>query len=267
MTAPLPGTPQDPEAAGPPTGPPTGLAAGPPTGFARVWEAGRIGSPTRGAAWARCAVTLLFTVLATVAVAIGWSHATYAGSFAVAGVALIVVTASVTMVLTLYWLHGSIGQVMCGFLLLLFCMFVGGYAVSSALFAARGEVSTGVITEYTNRTTLRTSWESCRVRLDSGAMVDREIRCDRASVGKHVTVTQDPSGIAAPAFGDRTDGSPVLSGFVGGAFLLLVLTIVRATAVGERYRLTGAASPAEGPNPGYYPRRLASPDYGSRASA
>ena len=33
-----------------------------PTGFARVWEAGRIGAPTRGAAWARCAVTVLVTL-------------------------------------------------------------------------------------------------------------------------------------------------------------------------------------------------------------
>lgn len=255
MTAPLPGTRQAPE------------AAGHPTGFARVWEAGRIGSPTRGAAWARCAVTLLFTVIATTAVSVGWAHATYAGSFAVAGVALVVVAASITMMLMLYWLHGSFGQVLCGFLLLLFCMIAGGFAVSNALFAARGEVSTGVIAGYTHHTTLRTSWESCQVRLDSGALVDRDIRCDRPSVGKHVTVTQDPSGLAAPAFGNRTDGSPVLPAIVGGAFLLLAVTVLRATATGERYRLTGTASPAEGPNPGYYPRRLASPEYGSRASA
>jgi hypothetical protein len=242
-------------------------AAGRPNGFARVWEAGRIGSPTRGAAWARCAVTVLFTVVSTAGVSIGWAHATYAGSFAVAGVALVVVAASVTMMLTLYWLHGSFGQVLCGFLLLLFCMIAGGFAVSDALFAARGEVSTGVITGYTHRTTLRTSWDACRVRLDSGAPVHREIRCDRPSVGKHVTVTRDPSGLAAPAFGDRTDGSAVLPAVVGGAFVLLAVTIARAAATGERYRLTGTPSPAEGPNPGYYPRRLASPGYGSRASS
>ncbi|SFF42733.1 hypothetical protein SAMN05216251_1144 [Actinacidiphila alni] len=241
--------------------------AGRPTGFARVWEAGRIGAPTRGAAWARGAVTLLFTVVSTAGVSIGWAHATYAGSFAVAGVALVVVASSITMVLTLYWLHGSFGQVLCGFLLLLFCMIAGGFAVSNALFAARGEVSSGVITGYTHRTTLRTSWDACRVRLDSGAAVDREIRCGRPKVGKHVTVTQDPSGLAAPAFSDRTDASPVLPAIVGGAFVLLAGTVLRATATGERYRLTGTASPAQAPNPGYYPRRLASPGYGSRATS
>jgi hypothetical protein len=238
-----------------------------PKGAARVWEAGRIGSPTRGAAWARCAVTLLVTALSTAGLSVGWAHATYAGSFAVAGVALVVVAASVTLLLMLYWLHGSIGQVLCGFLLLLFCMFAGGFAVSDALFAARGEVSAGTITGYTHHTSLRTSWVACRVRLDDGAPVGREIRCDRPSVGKHVTVTQDPSGLAAPAFGDRTGGAPVLSWVVGGAFALLVVAVVRAAATGERHRLTGTPSPAEGPNPGYYPRRLASPGYGSRRPA
>jgi len=237
-----------------------------PEGFARVWEAGRIGAPTRGAAWARCAVTLLVTLVATAAVAVGWAHATYAGAFAVAGVAVVVVVASVTLLMTLYWLHGSIGQVLSGFLLLLFCMLAGGFAVSNAVFAARGEVSRGAITAFTPHTTLRTSWESCRVRLDDGAFVSREIRCDGASVGKRVTVTQDPTGLAAPAFGDRTHGSPVLPAVVGGAFLLLVVTIVRATVSGERHRLAGTPSAAEGPNPGYYQRRLTSPEYGSRAS-
>jgi hypothetical protein len=248
------------------TGTPSPVGPAHPTGFARVWEAGRIGAPTRGAAWARCAVTVLVTLVATAAVAVGWSHATYAGSFAVAGVALVVVVASVTLLLMLYWLHGSIGQVLSGFLLLLFCMLTGGFAVSNTLFAARGEVSQGAITAFTHHTTLRTSWESCRVRLDDGAYVSREIRCDGATIGKHVTVTQDPTGLAAPAFGDRTHASPVLPALVGGAFLLLVVTVVRATVNGERHRLAGTPSPAEGPNPGYYPRRLASPDYGSRVS-
>ncbi|SEN07501.1 hypothetical protein [Actinacidiphila rubida] len=238
-----------------------------PTGFARVWEAGRIGAPTRGAAWARCAVTFVVTLVATAGIAVGWSHATYAGAFAVAGLAVVVLAASVTMVLMLYWLHGSIGQVLSGFLLLLFCMLAGGFAVSNAVFTARGEVSDGTIAAFTHRTTLRTSWDACRVRLDDGSYVSRQIRCDRPSVGERVTVTQDPTGLAAPAFGDRTHGSPVLPGVVGAAFLLLTVTLVRATARGERSRLAGTPSPAERPNPGYYPRRLASPEYGSRSSA
>ncbi|MEE4545451.1 hypothetical protein V2S66_26215 [Streptomyces sp. V4-01] len=261
------------------TNPPAGDSANPardaapgsapagPKGLARLWEAGRIGSPTRAAAWARCAVTLLVTALAAAGVSVGWAHATYAGSFAVAGVALVVLAASVTLLLMLYWLHGSLGQVFCGFLLLLFCMVAGGFAVSDALFAARGEVSGGVISGATDHTTLRTSWVACRVRLDDGTPVDREIRCDRPSVGKHVTVTQDPSGIAAPAFGDRTAATPALSWVVGGAFALLVVAVVRATVTGERHRLAGTPSLAEGPNPGYYPRRLASPGYGSRRPA
>jgi hypothetical protein len=212
-------------------------------------------------------VTLLVTVLATAGVSAGWSHATYAGSFAVFGVALVVLAASVTLLLMLYWLHGSIAQVLAAFLLLLFCMFAGGFALSNALFAAHGEVFRGVITGYTHHTSLRTSWVACRVRLDDGTALDREIRCARPSVGKHVTVTQDPSGVAAPAFGDRTGGTPVLSGIVGGAFALLVVVIVRATVTGERHRLAGTPSDAEGPNPGYYPRRLASPGYGSRRPA
>jgi hypothetical protein len=237
-----------------------------PTGFARVWEAGRIGSPTRGAAWARCAVTLLLTLVATAAMAAGWAHATYAGAFAVVGVAVVVVLASITMVLMVYWLHGSIGQVLSGFLLLLFCMFAGGFALANALYAARGEVSHGTVTAITHRTTLRTSWDACRVRLDDGTSVGREIRCGGRSVGEHVTVTQDPAGLAAPVLGDRTHSSAVLPCVVGAALLLLVVTVVRATASGERHRLAGTPSPAEGPNPGYYPRRLASPDYGSRSS-
>ena len=245
--------------------PPPGEAAR-PTGFARVWEAGRIGSPTRGAAWARCAVTLLVTLVATAAMAAGWAHATYAGAFAMVGVAVVVVVASVTLMLMLYWLHGSMGQVLSGFLLLLFCMFAGGFAVANAVYAARGEVSRGTIAEVTHRTTLRTSWDACRIRLDDGGYVGREIRCGRPSIGEHVTVTQDPTGLAAPVLGDRTHGSPVLPAVVGAAFLLLVITIVRATVNGERHRLAGTPSPAQGPNPGYYPRRLASPDYGSRAS-
>lgn len=239
----------------------------PPTGFARLWEAGRIGSPTRGAAWARCAVTLLVALVSTAGVAVGWSHATYAGSFAVVGVAVVVVAASVTMILTLYWLHGSIGQIMVSFLLLLFCMIAGGFALPSALFAARGEVARGVVTQVTPHTTLRTSWEACHVRLDDGTTVDREIRCDGPRLGTHVTVTWDPTGLAAPAFGDRTGGSPVLPSVVGGALALFVITVLRATATGERYRLVGTPSPAERPNPGYYPRRLASPGYGSRRPA
>jgi hypothetical protein len=240
---------------------------GRPTGFARVWEAGRIGSPTHAAAWARGAVTLLIALISTAGVSLGWAHATYAGSFAVVGVALVVVAASLTMILMLYWLHGSFGQVLTSFLLLLFCMFAGGFAVSGVLFTVRGDVSTGVISGYTHHTSLRTSWEACRVRLDDGALVDREIRCDGPSVGRHVTVTQDPSGLAAPAFGDRTGGSPVLPALAGGALLLVVVCILRATATGERYRLAGVPSPAEGPNPGYYPRRRTSPGYGSHAAS
>jgi hypothetical protein len=211
-------------------------------------------------------VTFLVALVATAGVAIGWAHATYAGSFAVVGVAVVVLAASVTLVLALYWLHGSIGQVLSGFLLLLFCMLAGGFAVANAVFAARGEVSHGTVTAFTHHTTLRTSWESCRVRLDDGTFVSRQIRCDGPTVGARVTVTQDPSGLAAPAFGDRTHGSPVLPGVVGAAFLLLTATLVRATATGERSRLAGTPSAAERPNPGYYPRRLASPEYGSRPS-
>jgi hypothetical protein len=180
------------------------------------------------------------------------------------GVAVVVVAGSVTLMLMLYWLHGSMGQVLSGFLLVLFCMLAGGFAVSNALFAARGEVSRGTITAFTHHTTLRTSWESCRVRLDDGKDVARQIRCDGPSVGEHVTVTQDPTGVAAPALGDRTQGSPGLPCVVGAALLLLIATIVRATVSGERDRLAGTPSPAEGPNPGYYPSRLASPEYGSR---
>lgn len=267
MSTPPPGAPEPPAPDPVPRDPDSPGHPPRPRGFARVWEAGRIGAPTRGAAWARCAVTVLVTAVATAGVSVGWAHATYAGAFAVAGVALVVPAATVTLLLTVYWLHGSLGQVMAGFFLLLFCMVAGGFALSGAVFAARGEVSHGVIASFTERTTLRTTWDACRVRLDDGTEVGREIRCGRPHVGERVTVTQDPSGLAAPALGDRTDGSPALPAVVGGAFLLLVAVLVRATATGERHRLAGTPSPAEGPNPGYYPRRLASPGYGSRRAA
>jgi hypothetical protein len=208
---------------------------------------------------------LAFTLAGIAAMAVLWCHATWAGSLAIVDVVPGTLMAALAMAALLYWLHGSAGQCMLFLLGAMLSIFVGGIALSNAVFAVRGVVSPATITSYADHADGRTTYSSCRVTLQNGTPVDRPIRCERPRTGQPVTVTVDPAGLASPAFGDRTKGQPVVLGIEGVGLLITVGMIVAATWKGERLRRRGEPSAAEGPNPRYYPRRRSSPEYGSRA--
>ncbi len=63
-----------------------------------------------------------------------------------------------------------------------------------------------------------------------------------------------PIGDGVPA---RARAGAGLTGTAAGGLLVTLACVVAATRTGERLRVTGRASIAQGPNPGYYPRRIA----------
>ncbi|MBV9025300.1 MAG: hypothetical protein JO362_16255 [Streptomycetaceae bacterium] len=207
---------------------------------------------------------LAFTLAVVAAIAVQWCHATYAGAAAFLDVIPATVATILAMVMLLYWLHGSVGQCFVFFPAAMLAAMVGGFALSNAIFAARGVVSSATITDYANYTDGRTSYSSCQITLHNGTRVARPIRCDEPRIGQHVTVTIDPDGLASPAFGDRTKPHPVILWIAGTGLAVTVGTVIAATWTGERLRLKGEPSVGEAPNPMWYPRRRSSPEYGSR---
>ncbi len=238
-----------------------------PSRGARIWESGWIGGPTHPAACARGLVVLTFTLAVIGAIAVQWCHATYAGAFAIVDLVPAVVGVCVAMAAVLYWLHGSFGQIFLFFFAAMLSALVGGVALSDAVFAARGVASPATVTAYEHHTDLRTTYVTCRVTLEDGTRVDRPVRCADPRVGQHVTVTVDPGGLASPALGDRTRRNAAVRWIEGIGLLLTAGSVIAATWAGERLRLKGEPSPAEAPNPQYYPRRRSSPEYGTGAAA
>lgn len=236
-----------------------------PNRGSRVWEAGWIGSPRKAAAALRGFVVLVFTLIGIAAVAVQWSHATYAAAFAVLDLVPVVLIVSIGMVALLYWVHGSLGQLFLFFFAALLSALVGGVALSNAIFAARGVVSSATVTERNEHSDLRTTYNACQVTLADGNRLPRPIRCDSQRIGQRTTVTYDPAGLAAPAFGDRTRPDLALLVTTGVGLLLTTGSIAAATWHGERQRLRGRPSLAETHNPHYYPRRRAGRDRSGRA--
>ncbi len=238
----------------------------PPGPGARFWEAGWTGSPTRAAACVRGLLVLAFTLAGLLAVAVQRAHSGSAGAAAFWEVAPAGLVAAVAMVLVLYWLHGSPGQVFLFLFAALLTGVAGGFALSGAVFAARGTVSAATVGTCSAHTDFRAAtWWSCPVTLADGTALAEPIGTESPRSGRHATVTYDPAGLAAPAFGDRTRPDLALLVTTGAGLLLTAGSIAAATWHGERRRLRGRPSLAETHNPHYYPRRRSSPDYGSRA--
>jgi hypothetical protein len=236
---------------------PAGDLASPGTG-ARIWEAGWLGSPTRGAAWARGLIVLVLTVGALAGGAALWAHTTYAGAAAMLDVVPAVVVSSIALIALVYWLHGSFGQAFLFLFAALFTALVGGYALGGAVLTARGISTPAVIDGCTRHTDLRTSWVSCAVSLPDGTRLGRPLRSDGdRRPGERVIVTYDPGGFVAPAYGDHTGPHPALPVAACAGLLLTAGCVVAAIASGERHRLRGEPAIAQRFNPHYYPRRAA----------
>lgn len=224
---------------------------------ALFWEKGWLGSPTAGAAWTRGLIVLVYTLVASAAAALLWSHATYSGPLAFFEMAPPVLLASAGLAGVVYWLHGSMGQSFLYLSAALLAILVGGFAVGNAVFAVRGVASPAVIDGCTQHSDVREQWYECQVMLPDGAELDRSIRSEEdLPEGKRVTVSYDPGGFVAPAFGHRRPNLVVVD-ISGGGLALTVLSVVAATWTGERLRTSGRESIAQRPNPRYYPRRIA----------
>ncbi len=235
---------------------PAGEAAG---RFGRLWERGRIGAPTRGAAWTRCLVVTLFTLAGAVGSAVLWSLSSRTGPLEIASLLPAVLTGAVAMTMLLYWLHGGLGQCLLFMPLYLVAALAGGSVAGDLAFAAHGVAGRGTVSSCVERATVRTRWLECRVRLDDGRTLSRPIRTEPGehAPGERVTVSYVPDGAVAPVFGDRTHGGVVLPGVAGGALALSLLTVVAGARTGEHLRRRGAPSAAQRPNPSWYPRRVA----------